>query len=179
MGAFTVAFFGHKHIEDPHELEKCLDDHILWLLTKKEFVKFLVGRDGDFDQLAATAVRRMRNQYRADNSALALMIPDLTPDYIDNVDSAENCYTEIEVCIPATMVRPKYMIQTRNQEMIEKSDLILCYITHESPVAWKTVQHAILQGKMVINLAEAGASTVLKEQYKDILNAKKPLKIES
>jgi hypothetical protein len=63
--------------------------------------------------------------------------------------------------------------------MIDRADLILCYLTHESPIAWKSVQYAISKGKMVINLAEIMAPEEQKEQYKELLGTKKPLKIES
>ena len=152
---YTVAFFGHKHIEESCELEKCLDDHIYRLLSIKYYVKFLVGCNGEFDQLASSAVHRMRRRYRDDNSALVLVVPDITSEYINNIDSAECYYSEIEVCTAASTVRPKYVIHVRNWSMIERADLILCYITHQSNTAWRAVQYAIQRGKLVINLAEA------------------------
>ena len=179
MGAFTVAFFGHKYIEDPGNLEKCLEEQILRLLSKKSHVKFLVGRDGDFDQLAAEAVYRVRLKHGIGNGDLVMVAPNLTPKYINRIDTPERFYAAIEISIAASMVRSKYMIQTRNREMIDRADLILCYLTHESPVAWKSVQYAILKGKMVINLAEVLAPDELKKQYKELLSTKKPLKIES
>ena len=163
MDTFTVAFFGHKRIEEPEMLEKCLDENILRLLSKKDHVQFLVGRDGDFDQLATESVYRIRMKYHVSNCDMIMIIPDLTPKYINKIDSPEHFYDAVELAIAASLVRQKYMIQTRNQEMIERADLILCYLTHESPVAWKTVQHAILQGKMVINIAEAMAPEEDKE----------------
>ena len=151
---YTVAFFGHKHIEESCELEKCLDDHIYRLLSIKYYVKFLVGCNGEFDRLASSAVHRMRRRYRDDNSTLVLVVPDITPEYIDNMDSAERYYSEIEACTEATMARPRYVIHVRNWSMIERADLILCYITHQSNTAWRAVQYAIQRGKLVINLAD-------------------------
>lgn len=179
MDVFTVAFFGHKKIEESVDLEKCLDEQILRLLARKRRALFLVGCDGDFDQLVAKSVHRVRTKYQVDNCDLVMIIPDLSPKYMHRIDNPEYFYAAVEVSIAASLERPKYMIQTRNREMIDRADLILCYLTHESPIAWKSVQYAISKGKMVINLAEIMAPEEQKEQYKELLGTKKPLKIES
>jgi len=38
--------------------------------------------------------------------------------------------------------------------MVDRADLIICYIEHEKGGAWQTVDYAIKQGKLVINLAD-------------------------
>jgi hypothetical protein len=38
--------------------------------------------------------------------------------------------------------------------MVDRADLIICYIEHQSGGAWQAARYAIEQGKMVINLAE-------------------------
>ncbi len=158
MDRFTVAFFGHKHIDVTSKIEKALDENVQRILAQKEHVNFLFGRDSDFDLLAASSVRRVRKQYREDNSSLTLIIPEITPEYLEGVDTPENYYSEIEVCLAAAVALPKYMMQVRNHEMIDRADLVLCYVTHESPVAWRCVQYAHYQGKMVINLADVEGS---------------------
>ena len=45
------------------------------LLISQEYVEFLVGRDGEFDQLVASTVRRCKRTVRDDNSALVLVLP--------------------------------------------------------------------------------------------------------
>lgn len=155
MDVFTVTFFGHTNTKETNELNKHLEHNIRRLLSKKEYVHFLVGRDGEFDRLASAAVRRVRKQYRDDNSSLTLVVPDIKSKYVDDVDGEDNYYSSIEVCLSASVARPKYVIHVRNREMIDRSDLVLCFLTHESPIAWKSVQYAIQQGKMVINLADA------------------------
>ena len=76
MDTFTVAFFGHKRIEEPEMLEKCLDENILRLLSKKDHVQFLVGRDGDFDQLATESVYRIRTKCQVSNCDMIMIIPE-------------------------------------------------------------------------------------------------------
>ena len=54
----------------------------------------------------------------------------------------------------AITLQSKSAIQIRNHEMVDRADLIICYIEHEKGGAWRTVKYAREQGKTVINLAE-------------------------
>ena len=51
MNIYTVCFFGHRYIERGTEIENRLDKLLHDLITQKEYVDFLIGRDGDFDLL--------------------------------------------------------------------------------------------------------------------------------
>ena len=75
MKIFTVAFFGHRYIDNPFRIEDRLEEEIRRLISEHEYVDFLVGRDGEFDQFASSAVLRVRKQYRDDNSSLVLVLP--------------------------------------------------------------------------------------------------------
>ena len=57
---FTVSFFGHRVIEDPLRIEQNLESLIGRLITEHEYVEFLVGRDGEFDQLVSSVIRRCK-----------------------------------------------------------------------------------------------------------------------
>ena len=170
MDAFTVTFFGHKNTKETAELNKYLEQNIHRLLARKKYVQFLVGRDSEFDRIASAAVRRVRKEYRDDNSSLTLVVPDIKSKYLEDVEDEENFYNSIEVCLPASVARPKYAIHVRNRTMIDRSNLILCYLTRESPIAWKSVQYAIQQGKMVINLADAIKMEIAQKKIEAIRN---------
>ena len=58
MNTYTVSFFGHRYIDNPFSIENALDELIGSLLRSKEYVEFLVGRNGDFDQLVSSAICR-------------------------------------------------------------------------------------------------------------------------
>ena len=75
MDIYTVAFFGHRYIENPFVVEDRLELLISDLLRTKQYVVFLVGRDGDFDQLVSSTILRSRRKFRDDNSALTLVLP--------------------------------------------------------------------------------------------------------
>ena len=42
---FTVAFFGHRYIDNPFKVEELLEEQIRKLINEKEYVDFLVGRN--------------------------------------------------------------------------------------------------------------------------------------
>lgn len=154
MEIFTVAFFGHRYIDNPFRIEERLEEHIYRLLAEKEYVDFLVGRDGEFDQFASSAVLRVRKRYRDDNSSLILVLPYARAEYLNNEESYHNYYSEVEISYEASKAHPKAAIQIRNREMVDRADLILCCIEREQGGAWQTIQYAIKQGKTVINLAD-------------------------
>ena len=154
MEIFTVAFFGHRYIDNPFRIEERLEEHIYRLLAEKEYVDFLVGRDGEFDQFASSAVLRVRKRYRDDNSSLILVLPYARAEYLNNEESYHNYYSEVEISYEASKAHPKAAIQIRNREMVDRADLILCCIERKQGGAWQTIQYAIKQGKTVINLAD-------------------------
>ena len=153
MDIYTVAFFGHRYIDNPFKIEERLEEEIYRLLGEKEYVDFLVGRDGEFDQFASSAVLRVRKQYRDDNSSLILVLPYARAEYLNNEESYHDYYSDVEISYAASKAHPKAAIQIRNREMVDRADLILCCIERENGGARQTVQYAIKQEKTVINLA--------------------------
>ena len=154
LDIFTVAFFGHREIDNPFKIEERLEEQIHKLLSEHEYVDFLVGRDGEFDQFASSAVLRVRKQYRDDNSSLILVLPYARAEYLNNEDSFHDYYSDVEISYAASKAHPKAAIQIRNREMVDRADLVLCCIEREKGGAWQTVQYAIKQDKTVINLAK-------------------------
>lgn len=151
---FTVAFFGHRYIDNMFKVEELLEEQIRKLINEKEYVDFIVGRNGEFDQCVSSTVLRVRKNYRDDNSALVLMLPYPTAEYMSNEEYFHDYYTDVEISYAASKAHPKSAIQTRNREMVDRANLIICYVEHNEGGAWQTVQYAIRQEKTVINLAE-------------------------
>lgn len=153
-GYIYCLFFGHREIDNPLEVEEQLYDIVLHLLESKEYVEFLVGRNGEFDQLVSSTVRRVKRNYRDDNSALMLVLPYLTAEYENNHQSFHEYYDEIEICQDAAGGHYKAAIQVRNREMVDRSDLVVCYIEHNSGGAFQTVQYAKKKNKEIVNLSD-------------------------
>ena len=120
----------------------------------KEYVEFLVGRNGEFDQLVSSTVRRVKRNFRDDNSALVLVLPYLTAEYENNHQSFHEYYDEIEICQDAAEGHYKAAIQVRNREMVDRSDLVVCCIEHNSGGAFRTVQYAKKKNKEIVNLSD-------------------------
>ena len=65
------------------------------------YVEFLIGRDGEFDQLVVSTVRRCKRTVRDDNSALVFVLPYTTAEYRNNELSFHEHYDEVEICTEA------------------------------------------------------------------------------
>ena len=63
---FTVVFFGHRYIDNPLKVEELIEEQIRKFINEKEYVDFIVGRNGEFDQCVSSTVLRVRKNYRDD-----------------------------------------------------------------------------------------------------------------
>ena len=152
MNTYTVSFFGHRMIENTLEIENRLERCIQTLLREHEYVEFLVGRDGEFDQLVSSTIRRCKRMIRDDNSAHIWVLPYIRAEFQDNEGSFRDYYDEIEVCEAAAGSHYKNAHQTRNRAMVDRSNLVVFCVQHESGGAWRTIKYAKKQGKHYINI---------------------------
>lgn len=113
-----------------------------------------MGRNGEFDQCVSSAVLRVRKNVRDDNSALVLVLPYPTAEYLNNEEYFHDYYTDVEISYTASKAHPKSAIQIRNREMVDRADLVICYVESNHGGAWQTVKYAMEQKKKVVNLAE-------------------------
>ena len=152
MEVFTVSFFGHRAIEEPLRIERRLENLIRKLLKENEYVEFLVGRDGEYDQLVSSAIRRCKREYRSDNSAHIWVLPYATAEYRNHPEDYHAYYDEVEICEAAAGSHFKAAYQARNRAMVNRSHLVVFCIDHHSGGAWQTFQYAQQQGIPYINL---------------------------
>lgn len=155
MDIYTVSFFGHREVEGASEIEVRLDLLLYDLITQKQYVEFLIGRDGEFDLLAASAIRRSVKQYGYGNTSLIFVLPYMKAEYRDNEQSYLSYYDEVEICAESSNAHYKSAIQVRNRCMVDRSDLVVCCIQHTGGGAYKTIQYALKQGKQVRNLSDS------------------------
>ncbi|MGN1466667.1 MAG: hypothetical protein ACI4W1_00010 [Ruminococcus sp.] len=153
FSVYTVCFFGHRQIEDFQTVEQSVEKLIETLLTQHEYVEFLIGRDGEFDQIVTSSILRYRKRIDMANCSLAWVMPYLKADYTNNQENYDNYYDSVEVCEQSSQAHPKAAIQIRNQTMVDRSDLCVFYVCRNSGGAYKTFQYANRQGKLIINLA--------------------------
>ena len=155
MDTFTVSFFGHRVIENPLAVERRLEPLLRDLLTSHAYVEFLVGRDGDFDQLGSSVIRRCKRTVRADNSSHVWVMPYETAEFRDNEPSFREYYDEIEICGNSASAHYKRAYQIRNQEMADRSHVIIFCVSRKSGGAWQTMQYAQKQGIPYRNLSDS------------------------
>ena len=134
---YTVSFFGHRIIEDFNRAEAKAEALIRDLILQKEYVEFLVGRNGDFDQIVSSAVKRLQRRIRTDNSSLVWVLPYPTAELRNHEESFQAYYDEIEICDAAENSYPKRAYQIRNRQMVDRSDLVVFYVEHNSGGAYQ------------------------------------------
>lgn len=156
MEIYTVSLFGHRQIDDPFAVEHELEKIVRELLAEKEYVEFLVGRDGEFDLLAASVIKRCRRAVGEENSALIWMLPYMTAEYRDHEEDYLNYYDDVEVSQNAAGAHPKGAMQIRNREMVDRSDLVIFFVEHAKGGAYQTMRYAEKQGAAYINISENG-----------------------
>ena len=154
MKVFTASFFGHRQIDNVFVIEQRLETIIQELLLSKEYVEFLIGRDGEFDQLVASTVRRCKRAVRDDNSALVLILPYPTAEFLNNEQSFHEYYDEIEICAESAEKHFKSAHQTRNRSMVDRSDLVVFCVERNSGGAYQTMQYAKKVNANIINLSD-------------------------
>lgn len=154
MNIYTVSFFGHRRIERPSEIEERLDKLLYELITKKEYVEFLIGREGDFDLLAASAIKRAIKKYGCGNTSFILVLPYMKSEYRDNKREYLEYYDDVEICAASSEAHYKSAIQVRNRNLVDRSDLVVCCIQQNSGGAYKIVRYAKKQNCTIINLAK-------------------------
>ena len=125
------------------------------LIQEKQYVEFLVGRDGDFDQIVASTVRRVKRAVRDDNSVLVWVMPYPKAEYEDNTESFDSYYDEVEVCQESCTAHFKAAITIRNNNMIDRSDLVVAYVERKSGGAYRSLEYAEKTKKEIINVAES------------------------
>ena len=153
MRVYTISFFGHRIIENSLGIERQLEALIRSILAEKEYVEFLVGRDGEFDQLVSSTIRRCKRTVRDNNSSLVLILPYETAELRNNEESFREYYDEIEICESSAIGHFKAAHHARNRAMVERSDLVIFCVQHQSGGAWQTMKYAKKQGVPYNNLA--------------------------
>ena len=149
----TVSFFGHRFIEESHAIEQKLYELLRIIISRGDReIDFLVGRNGDFDLLTASVVRRLKRELNCDNVFLTLILPYETAELRNNTEAFENYYDTIEISEAAADKNFKYAIVARNRDMIERSDMVVVYVKNQTGGAYQSLRYAKKNDKRIINL---------------------------
>ena len=149
----TVSLFGHRIIEDHITVESKLYELLRIIMQKENIeVEFLVGKNGDFDLMAASVIRKLKKETGNENAFLTLVLPYETAELRNNTESFESYYDSIEICEASANQNFKYAIVARNRDMIDRSDMVVVYVKNESGGAYQALKYAEKNQKRIINL---------------------------
>ena len=138
-----VTFCGHGDETYSDEIRKKLNDTIEELIIQGA-EEFLLGGYGKFDRMAATAVKAQKKKYPHIKSVL--VVP-----YINrSFDKELYDYSEYP---PLENTPKRFTILKRNEYMVNRSDIVIAYVSHSWGGAAKTFDYALRKKKKMINLA--------------------------
>ena len=136
----NVTFCGHSKLYQTENISKWLDI-ILPALIEGGATTFYLGGYGDFDSLAAAAVRRQKTKYPNIEAVLVLA-------YLNReMDASRYDGTTYP---PLETVPPRYAIVRRNEWMVRESDVVISGVTHGWGGAAKTLDYAKRRGKGIV-----------------------------
>ena len=142
----TCCFFGHK--DAPSSIYDKLEEAVKKLIVEDKVSSFLLGNQGQFDALALTAIRKLREMYPHITYNVVLA-------YMPGAKEVWSAYEPMETLYPEGLeaVHPRYAISLRNKWMIQESDVVVTYITHSWGGAAQFAELAERKNKRVINIA--------------------------
>lgn len=135
-------FMGHR--DAPVEIREKLWDEIEKLICDG-VTEYLVGNQGNFDRMALGILREMRICYPEMHHHVVLA-------YLPQNNTGE--YELGETLFPEGLesVHPRYAIVHRNRWLVETSDIVVAYVTHDWGGAAKAVSMAERKGKKIVRL---------------------------
>lgn len=148
MDFYKITLFGHRDLSAHQAVEKGLYELFHKLLLTNSHIEVYVGRNGEFDIFAATVVKRAQKIFGTECLSMTLVIPYLLKD----TELFEQYYDSVIIPDFFEVPHPKNAITQRNRWMIEKCDLVVCYVKREYGGAYNALKYAKKLGKNIINL---------------------------
>ena len=148
---YTVSLFGHRTVEDYLTVESKLYELLRIIMKQRNReIEFLVGRNGDFDLMATSVIRKLKKETGNENVFLTLVLPYENAELRNNTEAFESYYDSIEISEATRSY--KYAIVARNRGMIDRADLVIVYVKNESGGAYQALKYAEKNEKRIINI---------------------------
>ena len=138
------AFFGHK--DTPESIRPLLEAVVKQIIERYPDTTFYVGNNGNFDRMVLSVLKSLSQDFPTISYAIILAY--LPTGKSAEFDSLSTIYPEGIECVPK-----KYAISYRNDWIVKKADIVVCYITRSFGGAAKFVEKAKRTGKTVYNIA--------------------------
>lgn len=139
----ACTFFGHRTC--PASIEPILQNVLDKLISQNQVNTFYVGNHGQFDALVYHVLQKVKKKYPHIQFSVVLAYLPSTPNNPDR--EPDSIFPEGLETVP-----PKYAIYHRNKWMLQKSEMVICYVEHQWGGAAQFMKMALQQKKEVINL---------------------------
>ena len=147
---YRIVLFGHRDFDGHRELRERLHPLLVEKIRSKPYVEIYIGRNGEFDNYAASLVKGIQNSIGKENVELICVLPYPEKD----IEYYEEYYDSVIIpeCVEKT--HPKGAIEKRNKWMVEQADYVIAYIAHDFGGAYQTYKHAKSKNKPIFNLTD-------------------------
>ena len=152
MNLRTCTFAGHSCVFSS-SIGQRLEREIEIFLSDADSAVFYVGGRGDFDLMAAAAVRSAMKRHKNKKIQLYLVEPYMHSGINRDKDYNEDHYSGIIIPQELIGIHPKVAITRRNRWMVDQSDLLIAFVQRDFGGAYETMKYAIKRRIQVINLA--------------------------
>ncbi len=139
----VCTFFGHK--DTPKEIEPTLRATLIALIENSDVTDFYVGNNGNFDAAVCRQLESLAIVYPINFSTVLAYVP--------KSKSENNNYTNAIIPEGIETVPKRFSISWRNRWMVQKSDIVVAYVTRSFGGAYQFMELAKKQNKPVINLS--------------------------
>ncbi len=136
----TVTFFGPR--DTPKEIEPTLRSALIDLIENKNATVFYVGNHGNFDAMVRRQLEDLSKIYPIKYYVVLAYMP------------SKNDVTDERSILPEGIetVPRRFAINYRNKWMLNKSDIVVTYVTRNFGGAWEFKQMANSKEKLLIDL---------------------------
>lgn len=141
----SCSFFGHRNVLD--KIDESLFMQIEYAINTLGVNTFYVGGYGEFDNKVVEVIGKIKNIYPDIKLLLAvayLPIKEYDTMYYDGTIFFDGLEFGVK----------RFAIGKRNRLMVDASDVIICYITHNHGGAYTASNYAKKMGKVILNCIE-------------------------
>ena len=138
----VCTFFGHK--DTPKEIEPTLRSTLIDLIENKKVNVFYVGNNGNFDTMVRRQLEDLSQLYAITYSVVLAYLPTEKNKYDDLTNTI---YPEVIETVPK-----RFAISWRNKWMIQQSDIVVTYVTHNFGGAAKFKALAEKLGRIIYSI---------------------------
>lgn len=139
----TCTFVGNSRITE--NIEEVLRENLIDLIENRNVDTFLVGNHGRFDSIVYEELEKLKEKYSNIKTYVVVAYKPSKNDIIYEI------YPEVIYPKSVRFATFKSAIPIRNKWMIEKSDMVLCYVKYKRN-AFKFVEMAKQKGKEIIDI---------------------------